>query len=203
MRYERSARAAPVRHKKNVPDSTTPADLGPDRAAVAREIAASVPDPELPMLTLADLGIIRDVTVDVTAGVTTEAERVVVSVTPTYSGCPAMAEIRADVARRLAAAGFGPVEVRTVLSPPWTTDWITDAGRRKLAAAGIAPPGSAPRRPETGPVPLTLTLPDSTVTCPACGSDDTRRTAAFSATACKDLYRCRACCEPFEHVKEI
>ncbi len=203
MRYERSARAAPVRHKKNVPDRTAPADLGPGRAAVAWEIAASVPDPELPMLTLADLGIIREVTVDVTAGVTTGAERVVVSVTPTYSGCPAMAEIRADVSRRLAAAGFGVVEVRTVLSPPWTTDWITDIGRGKLAAAGIAPPGSAPRRAGSGPVPLTLSLPESGVTCPACGSADTQRTAAFGATACKDLYRCRACCEPFEHIKEI
>jgi ring-1,2-phenylacetyl-CoA epoxidase subunit PaaD len=166
---------------------------------MARELAASVPDPELPMLTLADLGIIRDVTTDMTA----DGERVVVSVTPTYSGCPAMAEIRADVSRRLAASGFGAVEVRTVLSPPWTTDWITDAGRRKLAAAGIAPPGPAASRARSGPVPLTLTLPDTTVTCPACGSDDTRRTAAFSATACKDLYRCRACSEPFEHVKEI
>jgi ring-1,2-phenylacetyl-CoA epoxidase subunit PaaD len=186
-------------------------------AELARRIAGSVPDPELPMLTLVDLGIIREVSVggDVAVGGDLAVggdgdgtgarggERVVVSVTPTYSGCPAMAEIRADVSRRLAAAGFGPVEVRTVLSPPWTTDWITKAGRRKLAAAGIAPPGSAPRRPGNGPVPLTLTLPERAVTCPACGSDDTQRTAAFSATACKDLYRCRACSEPFEHVKEI
>jgi ring-1,2-phenylacetyl-CoA epoxidase subunit PaaD len=147
------------------------------------------------MLTLADLGILREAIED--------GGRIVVSVTPTYSGCPAIAEIRADVSRRLAAAGFAAVEVRTVLSPPWTTDWITDAGRRKLAAAGIAPPGAAPRRSGNGPVPLTLTLPDRLVTCPACGSDDTQRTAAFSATACKDLYRCRACCEPFEHMKEI
>jgi ring-1,2-phenylacetyl-CoA epoxidase subunit PaaD len=168
--------------------------LGPEQLESARQIAASVPDPELPMLTLADLGIMRSVAAD-SAG-----ERVVVSVTPTYSGCPAMAEIRADLSRRLAAAGFS-AEVRTVLSPPWTTDWITDAGRRKLAAAGIAPPG--PSSPGTGPVPLTLTLPDRAVTCPACGSDDTQRTAAFAATACKDLYRCRSCSEPFEHIKEI
>jgi ring-1,2-phenylacetyl-CoA epoxidase subunit PaaD len=193
MRSERAARATPSRHKKNVPGRAAPDALGPDRAAVARRIAESVPDPELPMLTLADLGILREVMQD--------GERVVVSVTPTYSGCPAMAEIRTDVSRRLIAAGFGSVEVRTVLSPPWTTDWITDAGRRKLAAAGIAPPGSAPSR--SGPVPLTLTLPDRAVTCPACGSGDTQRTAAFSATACKDLYRCRACSEPFEHIKEI
>jgi ring-1,2-phenylacetyl-CoA epoxidase subunit PaaD len=195
MRCERTARTTPFQHKKNVPERAAPAALGPDRAELARRVAESVPDPELPMLTLADLGILR--------GVDTGGERVVVSVTPTYSGCPAMAEIRADVSRRLAAAGFGTVEVRTVLSPPWTTDWITDAGRRKLAAAGIAPPGSAPRRSGTGPVPLALTLPDRAVTCPACGSGDTQRTAAFAATACKDLYRCRACAEPFEHVKEI
>jgi ring-1,2-phenylacetyl-CoA epoxidase subunit PaaD len=195
MRYERTARATPFRHKKNVPERAAPAVLGPGRAELARRIAESVPDPELPMLTLADLGILR--------GVDSDGERVVVSVTPTYSGCPAIAEIRADLSRRLAAAGFGAVEVRTVLSPPWTTDWITDAGRRKLAAAGISPPGPAPRRSASGPVPLTLTSAEPTVTCPACGSDDTRRTAVFSATACKDLYRCRACSEPFEHVKEI
>lgn len=168
--------------------------LGSARLNSARQIAASVSDPELPMLTLADLGILR--------GVSAEEDRVVVSVTPTYSGCPAMAEIRADICHRLAAAGFSEVEVRTVLSPPWSTDWITDAGRRKLAEAGVAPPGAVPRN-AGGPVPLTLTAPARLVICPACGSADTQRTAAFSATACKDLYRCRACAEPFEHMKEI
>jgi ring-1,2-phenylacetyl-CoA epoxidase subunit PaaD len=153
-----------------------------------------VPDPELPMLTLADLGILRAVEQD--------GSRTVVTVTPTYSGCPAMREMHQDVSRRLAAAGFRDVEVRTVLSPPWSTDSITAAGRRKLAAAGIAPPGDAPRR-AAGPVPLTLTVGRADVACPACGSSDTRLTAAFSATACRDLYRCAACSEPFEHVKEI
>jgi len=162
----------------------------------ARRIAESVPDPELPMLTLADLGILREVSV---AG-----PRVVVSLTPTYSGCPAMSEMRADVAARLAAAGLADVEIRTVLSPPWSTDWITAEGRRKLAAAGIAPPSAAPGPRPAGPVPLTLTATTARpVRCPACGSDDTERTAAFSATACKDLHRCRSCAEPFEHVKEI
>ena len=161
---------------------------------LARQVAESVPDPELPMLTLADLGILRDVTVT--------GSHVVVSLTPTYSGCPAIQEMRCDVAARLAGAGLTDVEVRTVLSPPWSTDWITEEGRRKLAAAGIAPPGPAPRL-AGGPVPLTLTVPDRRVTCPACGSGDTERTAAFSATACKDLHRCRACAEPFEHIKEI
>lgn len=195
MRYERTARATPVRHKKNVPDRAAPADLGPDRAELARRIAETVPDPELPMVTVADLGILR--------GVTVERGHVTVSLTPTYSGCPALAEIRSDVAGRLAAAGFGDVEVRTVLSPPWSTDWITAAGRRKLAAAGIAPPQRRPLSP-AGPIPLTLTAsPAAPVPCPACGSAQTERTAAFGSTACKDLYRCRACAEPFEHIKEI
>jgi ring-1,2-phenylacetyl-CoA epoxidase subunit PaaD len=160
---------------------------------LARHIAESVPDPELPMLTLADLGILRDVTIS--------GGRVVVSLTPTYSGCPAMHEMRADLAARLAAAGLEGAEIRTVLSPPWSTDWITAEGCRKLAAAGIAPPQAAGRR-AGGPVPLTLAVPDIRLACPACGSADTERTAAFSGTACKDLYRCRACAEPFEHVKE-
>jgi ring-1,2-phenylacetyl-CoA epoxidase subunit PaaD len=171
-----------------------PVALGPERSALARRIAEGVPDPELPMLTLGDLGILRDVSMT--------GSHVVVSLTPTYSGCPAMAEMRADVHARLAAAGLADVEVRTVLSPPWSSDWISAAGRRKLAEAGIAPPGAAPRR-ASGPVPLSLTRPDRRIACPSCGSADTERTAAFSATACKDLHRCRACAEPFEHVKEI
>jgi ring-1,2-phenylacetyl-CoA epoxidase subunit PaaD len=159
----------------------------------ARRIAASVPDPELPMLTLGDLGILRDVCVT--------GLRVTVSLTPTYSGCPALAEMRRDVAARLAAAGFADVEVRTVLSPPWSSDLISQDGRRKLADSGIAPPRSLPEN--TGQVPLTLVTRRGGVPCPACGSADTERTAAFGGTACKDLYRCRACAEPFEHIKEI
>lgn len=160
----------------------------------ARQVAQSVPDPELPMLTLADLGILRDVAVTGT--------HVVVSLTPTYSGCPAIAEIRAELASRLAAAGFADVEVRTVLSPPWTSDFISREGHRKLAAAGIAPPRSQVKK-APGPIPLTLFARGPVVECPVCGSADTVRTAAFSGTACKDLYRCRACAEPFEHVKEV
>jgi ring-1,2-phenylacetyl-CoA epoxidase subunit PaaD len=169
--------------------------------ATARRIAATVPDPELPMLTLADLGILRDVSVS--------GQRVIVSLTPTYSGCPALAEMRRDVAARLAAAGFADVEVRTVLSPPWSTDLISADGRRKLADAGISPPRS-PRsdpvgrpRESSGPVPLTLFTAGPPVACPRCGSADTEVTAAFSGTACKDLRRCRGCGEPFEHVKEV
>jgi ring-1,2-phenylacetyl-CoA epoxidase subunit PaaD len=158
----------------------------------AHDIAAATPDPELPMLTVADLGILR--AVDVTAG------GVIVTITPTYSGCPAMREISADVRHRLEQAGFGPVTVRTQLAPPWSSDWVTREGRRKLAAAGVAPPFPAPRR--SGPIPVTLGLPASPP-CPHCGSPRTRRTAAFSATACKSLHRCEDCSEPFEAVKAL
>ncbi|MET9847603.1 1,2-phenylacetyl-CoA epoxidase subunit PaaD [Streptomyces ossamyceticus] len=158
----------------------------------ARQIAGQVPDPELPMLTLADLGVLRDV--ELTADGT-----VIASLTPTYSGCPAMAEMRADVAARLRAAGYERVEIRTVLSPPWTTDWITESGRRKLTEHGIAPPGPAPR----GPVPLQLSATRRTVPCPRCGSRDTGETSRFAATSCKSLWRCHTCREPFEYVKEI
>ncbi|MEU9286302.1 1,2-phenylacetyl-CoA epoxidase subunit PaaD [Streptomyces sp. NPDC048275] len=162
----------------------------------ARRIAEQVPDPELPMLTLADLGVLREIEV-------TEDGTVVASLTPTYSGCPAMAEMRADVAARLRGAGYTRVEIRTVLDPPWTSDWITPAGRAKLAEHGIAPPGAAPRR-AAGPVPLVLSTTRRTaVTCPRCGSADTEETSRFAATSCKALWRCLACREPFEYVKEI
>jgi ring-1,2-phenylacetyl-CoA epoxidase subunit PaaD len=162
----------------------------------ARQVAEAVPDPELPMVTLADLGILR--------AVTAEGERVVVTITPTYSGCPALREIAHDLRHRLTQAGFTDVVVRTELAPAWSSDWITAAGRRKLRAAGIAPPGPARRHAPSGPVPLTLTATGrEPVPCPRCGSADTTQTAAFSATACKALFRCEACREPFEYVKEI
>ena len=161
----------------------------------ARHIAEQVPDPELPMLTLADLGVLRDVT-------TSPDGTVVASLTPTYSGCPAMAEMRAGVATRLKAAGYAQVEIRTVLDPPWTSDWITPAGRRKLAEHGIAPPGPASRHP-SGPMALVLSPTRRAVPCPRCASADTEETSRFSATSCKALWRCRACREPFEYVKEI
>ncbi len=143
------------------------------------------------MLTLADLGILRDVE---------QTEHgVVATITPTYSGCPAMREISADLKHRLETAGYDDVVVRTRLSPAWTTDWITAEGRRKLDEAGIAPPQPAP----SAPVALTLTVRTPTIPCPRCGSADTVRTAAFSATACKSLHRCNACREPFEHVKPL
>ncbi|MBB4690479.1 1,2-phenylacetyl-CoA epoxidase subunit PaaD [Paractinoplanes abujensis] len=160
----------------------------------AAEVAATVTDPELPFLTLADLGILREVR--------ETGDGVEVTITPTYSGCPAMAAIESDLRRALHRAGFERASVRTSLAPPWTTDWISAAGRAKLAAAGIAPPGPAPRR-TTGPVPLTLGVRDEPVACPRCGEPGTERLAAFGATACRELRRCPACREPFEHVKEI
>ncbi len=166
----------------------------------ARQIAEAVADPELPMLTLADLGILRDVT--------SENGHIVVTITPTYSGCPALREIARDLEYRLARAGFAGAAVRTQIAPAWSSDWITPEGRRKLHAAGIAPPspvrnGSAGQGAR-GPVPLNLTTaPRGVVPCPQCGSPDTEQTAAFGATACKALMRCRSCHEPFEYVKEF
>lgn len=160
----------------------------------ARRIAATVTDPELPMLTLADLGILREVTVDDAGGVE-------VAITPTYSGCPAMATMRDDLVRCLRDAGFADVRVRVALEPAWTTDWISARGRVALAEAGISAPGPAPAR--SGPVPLTLGPVRRQVTCPRCGSTDVSVTSEFGSTACKALYRCRACLEPFDHLKEI
>ena len=157
----------------------------------AREVVASVVDPEMPMLTLEDLGVIRSVSEDGTA--------VSVTITPTYSGCPAVEEMRADVRRSLEAAGYAHVQVRTVFSPAWSTDWISAAGRRKLAEAGIAPPGRAP----SGPVVLSLAPPSAQVRCPRCGAPGTEEISRFGPTACTSLRRCPACREPFEHMKEI
>ncbi len=161
-------------------------------ATTAWDLAAATPDPEMPMLTIADLGVLRDVAV--------EGERAVATITPTYSGCPAMREIAADLRRRLERGGYRDVEVRTRLAPAWSSDWITGDGRRKLADAGIAPP--SPRGQTTGPVPLTLGPPPAPA-CPRCGSPTARRDAEFGATACKSLYRCTACGEPFEAVKTL
>jgi ring-1,2-phenylacetyl-CoA epoxidase subunit PaaD len=160
----------------------------------AAEVAATVTDPELPMLTLAELGILRDVR--------ETDDGVEVTITPTYSGCPAMETIRTDLLHALHDAGYRRARVRTTLAPAWTTDWISDSGKAKLVAAGIAPPGPAPRR-AAGPVPLVLGVRDDAVACPRCGEQPTERLAAFGATACRELRRCPACREPFEHVKEI
>jgi ring-1,2-phenylacetyl-CoA epoxidase subunit PaaD len=160
----------------------------------AVDVVATVTDPELPMVTLAELGIVREVR--------ETADGVDVAITPTYSGCPAMVAIRDDIVAALRSAGFAGARVRTVLAPAWTTDWITESGRAKLAAAGIAPPGPAPSR-AAGPVPLVLGGRRAAVACPRCGHPETEQIAAFSATACRELRRCPECREPFERVKEI
>ncbi|MDT7784226.1 MAG: ring,2-phenylacetyl-CoA epoxidase subunit PaaD [Pseudonocardiales bacterium] len=160
----------------------------------ALEVASAVRDPELPVLTLADLGVLREVS--------EEDGRVVVTITPTYSGCPAIDEMGADLRRSLLSAGFSSVEVRLALSPAWTTDWISPEGRSKLAAAGIAPP-SRIGPAAVGPVPLNLVPPSRQVACPQCGSLNTSEISRFGSTACKALRRCGSCAEPFEHVKEI
>jgi ring-1,2-phenylacetyl-CoA epoxidase subunit PaaD len=154
----------------------------------ARAVAGSVPDPEIPVLTIEDLGILRDVAVD-------DRGRVHVQITPTYSGCPAMDAIRADVVEALENEGYADVTVELVLSPAWTTDWMSEEGRRKLEEYGIAPPVP---QPDDGPVSLSLTL-----RCPQCGSPDTRELSRFGSTACKSLWVCNACREPFDHFKSI
>ncbi|HEX7747059.1 MAG TPA: 1,2-phenylacetyl-CoA epoxidase subunit PaaD [Micromonosporaceae bacterium] len=154
-----------------------------------RETVGAVPDPELRVVSIDELGILRDVTEDPVTGLVT------VIITPTYTGCPAMDVIRADIRAALAAAGRPDADVVTVLHPAWSTDWISESGREKLAAAGIAPPGPARR---SGPVALTLTT-----RCPRCGSTDTEQLSRFGSTACKALWRCRACREPFDHLKAL
>ncbi|MEU8887248.1 1,2-phenylacetyl-CoA epoxidase subunit PaaD [Streptomyces sp. NPDC048442] len=164
-----------------------------------RRLAGSVPDPELPVLTLAELGVLRAVHVS-------GPGRVEVELTPTYTGCPAIEAMSADIERILhESGGMAEVTVRTVLAPAWSTDDISAEGRRKLAEFGIAPPrttrevgsavsnGAAPE-----PIPLSLAI-----RCPHCGSIDTELLSRFSSTACKALRRCVSCREPFDHFKEL
>lgn len=157
--------------------------------AELRAAVGAVPDPELPVLTLQDLGILRDVHL-------TGPGSVEVELTPTYTACPALDTMAADVTQVLRERGMTEVSVRTVLSPPWSTDAITVEGRRKLAEYGIAPPRTA--APGGGPIPLELA-----VRCPHCGSLDTVLLNRFSSTSCKALRRCESCREPFDHFKEL
>jgi ring-1,2-phenylacetyl-CoA epoxidase subunit PaaD len=160
-----------------------------------RLVAGSVTDPELPLLTLDELGVLGDVSV--------KDGTVVVALTPTYTGCPAMDEMRDDVIVAMRRAGYDDVDVRVQLAPVWSTDRISAVGRRKLAAAGIVPPGRAPVPPEPGtPIPVSL-QPPPRLRCPRCGSIDTEEMSRFGATACRSLHRCRTCAEPFEHFKAL
>ncbi|MEU8540207.1 1,2-phenylacetyl-CoA epoxidase subunit PaaD [Streptomyces sp. NPDC048717] len=157
-------------------------------AELAR-IAGAVPDPELPVLTLADLGVVRGVHLQ-------GPGRVQVDLTPTYTGCPAIEAMSTDIENALHAHGIPDVTVVTVLTPAWSTDDISEEGRRKLTEFGIAPP--RPQGPAGGPVSLTLAI-----RCPHCGSTDTELLSRFSSTTCKALRRCAACREPFDHFKEL
>ncbi|WP_063691246.1 1,2-phenylacetyl-CoA epoxidase subunit PaaD [Bradyrhizobium stylosanthis] len=151
----------------------------------AWDAAASVVDPEIPVLSIADLGVLRDVVLD--------GDRVEVAITPTYSGCPAMNMIAIEIEIALERAGFRQPKVRTVLSPAWTTEWMSEEGRQKLRAYGIAPPqASHSRRALFG---------EQAVACPQCGSDKTELLSEFGSTSCKALWRCRSCREPFDYFK--
>ena len=148
--------------------------------AGVRRILDAVTDPEIPVLTIHDIGILRDVAI--------ENGTVVVTITPTYSGCPAMDTIREDITTALNDAGMLDVEVQTVLAPAWTTDWMSEDGRRKLEAYGIAPPR----------------IDESTaIRCPQCRSEESRVVSRFGSTACKALLVCTSCGEPFDHFKEL
>ncbi|HEX5787488.1 MAG TPA: 1,2-phenylacetyl-CoA epoxidase subunit PaaD [Woeseiaceae bacterium] len=146
---------------------------------------AAVPDPEIPVLSITDLGIVRDISV---------GEEVVVGLAPTYSACPATEAIEAGVRARLREKGIVRARIERRLSPPWTTDWITADGRRKLAAYGIAPPAGLAAGRERG-------AGDRPAACPQCGSTDTERVSEFGSTPCKAAWRCRACLEPFDYFK--
>ncbi len=180
---------APVRHA----DADAQA-----RAARAWAVLDAVPDPEIPVVSIRDLGILREVTI-------VEDGALEIVITPTYSGCPAMGEIAEDIGRALDQADLGPWKIRTVLAPAWTTDWITAEGREKLRAYGIAPPARcADQGVQTRPlrfVPRRQAMGADSVACPHCGSADTEPLSQFGSTACKALYRCRACREPFDYFK--
>jgi ring-1,2-phenylacetyl-CoA epoxidase subunit PaaD len=152
------------------------------------EILETVSDPEIPVLTVLDLGIVRDVRLDKASG------EVEVIITPTYSGCPAMDFIVVSIKASLQEAGIAQAKITTVLSPAWTTDWLSESGKEKLKAYGIAPPvGSADKNSLLGETP--------TIQCPRCGSEDTKLVSQFGSTACKSLYQCRECLEPFDYFK--
>jgi ring-1,2-phenylacetyl-CoA epoxidase subunit PaaD len=148
------------------------------------ELLSSVVDPEIPVLTLQDLGVLRDISV--------ENGKIIVTITPTYAGCPAMDAMRADIRATLAEAGYEQVTVQQSLSPAWTTDWMSENGREKLRTYGIAPPANTTCGQATG-----------TIECPQCRSSDVKLISEFGSTACKALYQCQDCLEPFDYFKCI
>ena len=164
-------------------------------AAEVRQFLEEVSDPEIPVLTIIDLGVVQEIYL--------QEQTWIIELTPTYSGCPAMQQIEVDLLAKLREKGIANAKVKHILSPAWTTDWISPAGRRKLQDYGIAPPG---------PVASALTQPlhfvayrakPAALACPRCDSHRTERLSAFGSTACKSLHRCLDCLEPFEHFKPI
>lgn len=152
------------------------------------QLLGEIPDPEIPVITILDLGVVRKVEF--------EGDALVVSITPTYSGCPAMQQIEHDVKAKLTDAGYEKVQVKTTFTPAWTTDWISDDARERLRKYGIAPPqGSADKSSLTGE--------PKVVPCPQCGSKNTQLTSQFGSTPCKALYKCLDCLEPFDYFKCI
>ena len=159
--------------------------------AEVRDWLSRVPDPEIPVISLTDLGIIRDVAWD--------GDTLVVTVTPTYSGCPATAIIDLDIEKALRAKGIGKLRLKRRISPPWTTDWISAEGREKLKAYGIAPPGRSDNDTEL----VQLMRARQAPPCPYCDSRDTEIRSEFGSTACKSVCWCRSCKQPFEEFKAI
>ncbi|MGZ8379252.1 MAG: 1,2-phenylacetyl-CoA epoxidase subunit PaaD [Gemmatirosa sp.] len=179
------------------PPSASPVGSQPLTREAVWAALEEVPDPEVPVISVVELGIVRDVEFD--------GDAVTVVITPTYSGCPAMHEIERDVLAALHARGWRGARIRTVHAPAWTTDWMTDAAREKLRAYGIAPPGAGGGRAAAeGLVTLRRRgAAPAAVPCPFCGSGDTALRSAFGSTACKALHFCNACHQPFEEFKPI
>ena len=156
--------------------------------ATVWSLLEQIKDPEIPVLSIVDLGIVRNVV--------TDDEQLIITITPTYTGCPAMDMIAANIKMEMMASGFSKVKVELVISPAWTTDWMTEKGKQQLKEYGIAPPN--PRQQVCNDQ---LFAPDEAVQCPHCGSWHTRRISEFGSTACKALYQCEDCQEPFDYFK--
>ncbi len=171
------------------------ADASAARVQRAWDVLDTVLDPEVPAVSVRDLGIVRDVRLI--------GDALEVVLTPTYNGCPATEVIEHDVLAALEAAGLGPAHATLQRAPAWTTDWITERGRARLLAYGIAPPGPLPPGTEVPLRYMPRTAAGPALACPRCGSHETERLSAFGSTACKALYRCMACREPFEHFKPL
>jgi ring-1,2-phenylacetyl-CoA epoxidase subunit PaaD len=153
-------------------------------------LLSEIPDPEIPVITIIELGVIRDIDI-------TDDQTISLKITPTYSGCPAMKQIEDDVRKKLSENGFTTITINTIFSPPWTTDWITPEAKEKLRIYGIAPPEHSTEDKSW------LTGNIKTLACPRCKSQNTKLISQFGSTACKALYQCQDCLEPFDYFKCI